>query len=136
MAKRSLLTSSALGWAPGKGGRGAGNTCGLRPLPCWPRSGAAPHPLSSRRAGLCRLAPHTLWLRPHKYCSLRHSTVVGQGRKSHHQETRVCRAFSRRRNSCWVEPALPSGCWALLWGRNPAGGSIGVPSRSPHPHTH
>lgn len=93
MAKGSSLTSSVLGRAPGEGGRDEGKH--LWSLSCAPPacSGSAPQPPSSCRAGLCSLAPHALWLRRHKYCSLRHSTVVGQGRKSHHWGTRVCVPF-------------------------------------------
>lgn len=81
------------GWAPGGGRQDGRNTCGVRPVPCLSCSGAAPIPCC---VVLCSLAPHTLWLRWCKYCSLRRSPVVGQGRKSHYWWTRVCCAFSRR----------------------------------------
>ena len=131
---KTLAYSLGPGLGPRKGWAWYGKHLWTQAGALQPCLGAAPHPLSSPRAQLCNLAPHALWLRWHKCCSLRHSTVVGQGRKSHHRGTPICGAFSRRRKACWAEPALQSGCWTLLWGRNPAGGSAGAPQPRPHPH--
>lgn len=95
-------------------------------MSCLPGSGTLPPPPPTPGPTVvCSLAPHALWLRQCKYCSLR------QGRKIHHRWGDTCLPGLFRKIKCGVGRAGLSVAWLLC--PVPRGKALQEAPGCPHP---